>query len=299
MRVPSIVGLVVSVLAVLPPAAAAQGEPLCKLGGSYEYQATLGPLLSPPSNSRGPLYPGGGAWGAAREALGAQYAGLWADSIRQGWSVALAPGPLDAQSARAAILDALRARFEPANVGYLDATLALYPTPYGEAELSAIQQQLLPVMEANRDLISGAGIDCFETDAFRVMVDIGPDATPDVVARTEAIVAPYGDRVFVRYGRGWLQAAAAPGLAIPPIRLADYVTLPAAGRCVRGRTVGVKAARRSDLRNVTLTAGRRRVTATAGKRARLALKARSTTITVRVRLRDGRTATRTLAFKRC
>ena len=68
---------------------------------------------------------------------------------------------------------------------------------------------------------------------------------------------------------------------------------------MRGRAIGVRAKASNELRSVTLAAGKRQVTATAGKRARLRLKSRTTKVTVTVTLSDGRTATKTVTYRRC
>jgi hypothetical protein len=79
---------------VVPSSAAAQAEPSCPPPNgpqSYDYQAALSPYLTTWSDSAGTHNPNGGAGGAARRAVGVQFTGFWADTARQGWSVAFAP----------------------------------------------------------------------------------------------------------------------------------------------------------------------------------------------------------------
>jgi hypothetical protein len=90
-----------------------------------------------------------------------------------------------------------------------------------------------------------------------------------------------------------------PIAVAPPVQIARYATVPRATRCVRGRAVGVRAANDTALRWVRLSAGKRGVTARRGKRAQLALKRRSTRVTLTVRLRDGRTGTQSFTYRRC
>lgn len=283
-------------------------------GGSTAYQAVLSLLVSPPTlhPQNVPLHPGGGASGAVEQALGAQRAILWLDTPRQGWTVAVAPGLLDLPAARAAILTALGERFSAEQVTYLDERLTLLPTPYSWAELTAVERQVPGLLPPG--LLSSMGISCDASDAVRLEIMIGPAGTPDVVAQVQAALGRFGDMVYVSYDHGFpthpvgqvpappLAPAPAPAPARIPAaapRIAEYVTVPRTGRCVRGRAVGVSVKKRADVRSVTLAAGKRRVTARSGKRARLALKQRSTRVTVTVKLRDGRAATKTLTYTRC
>ena len=92
-----------------------------------------------------------------------------------------------------------------------------------------------------------------------------------------------------------------PGIPAAPraLRLADYATLPRPSRCVRGRTIGVRVAKRSDVRSVTLAAGARKVFAKSGRRARLAFKGASMKVSLTVKLLDRRAVSQTYTFKRC
>ena len=290
---------VVGAVAVLPSPAAAQSGPLCPLdgGGSYAYQAALLPLIG------GGSAPGGAGVAAARAALGAQYGGAFYDTPRQGWSVALAPGALDLTAARAAVVQALGAHFAPADAAFIEQQLNVLPTPYSEADLQAVQAQITPLVGP---LISSVGIGCHETDGFRVRVGV-TGSTPDVVAHVSGLMAPFGDKVYVRYGDP--VAVPVPGVvdpedlarqnAVRAPRVGAYATLPKAGKCVRGRAIGVRAKATEELRSVTLAAGKRRVTAASGKRARLRLTSRATKVQVTVTLSDGRTAAKTVTYRRC
>jgi hypothetical protein len=293
----------------LPSEASAQdGSPMCPLsGGSTAYQEPLGHMVSPPTviATGVPMYPGGGASQAAYEALGAQHVNLWLDTPRQGWSVAFSPGPLDATTARAAILERLATRFTPDQVAYLDQHLTLLPTPYSHAELRAVASQLAGLVGG--DLFSHAAIGCRLSDAVRVELAIAPEGTPEVIARVQAAIAPFGDLVRVVYGAGFPHALAgtvpipSPGTppAPRPVSVSAYATLPKPSRCVRGKAISVKAASSSELVSISLAAGARRASAKPGKRARLALKRRTTSVKVTVTLRDGRTATQTVTYRRC
>jgi hypothetical protein len=298
MRTVSAVVLAGACLA-LPSTASAQSSPLCPLdgGGSYAYQAALLPLIG------GGSAPGGAGVASARAALGAQYGGAFYDTPRQGWSVALAPGALDITAARAAIVQALGAHFAPADAAFIEQHLNVLPTPYSEADLQAVQAQITSLVGP---LINSVGIGCHETDGFRVRVGVTGD-TPDVVAHVSGLMAPFGDKVYVRYGDPVIVAGVgevtpedlARENALRAPRVGAYATLPKAGKCVRGRTIGVRAKASKELRSVTLAAGKRHVSATAGKRARLRLTSRATKVTVTVTLSDGRTATKTVTYRRC
>ena len=268
-----------TILAV-PSSAAA--DPLCPLGGGPP-AAALAPLMS-------------GADAAAKQALGSQYGGTWADTPRQGWSVAIAPGALDATTGKAATIAALTGE----HAAYLSERLTVLPTLYGWDEISAVRDQVAALQPSAPDLIAGVGLSCAFSDAWRAVVSIGPAETPDVVARTQALLAPFGDRVHVQYGTGFARPAilVSPA-AVPAVNARQYATVPRTARCVRGKAIGVRAADDAALRSVTLTAGKRSVTAKRGKRAQLVLKSRSTRVTLTVSLRDGRTATETVTYRRC
>jgi hypothetical protein len=239
----------------------------------------------------------------ARATLGAQYGGLFFDTPRQGWTVALAPGALDLSAARAALVQALGTHFAAADVALLEQHLNVLPTPYSEADLLAVQAQIASLVGP---LINSTGISCNETDGFRVRVGVTGD-TPDVVAHVSGLMAPFGDKVYVRYGDPVIVPAIgevkpedlARQNALRAPRVGAYATLPKAGKCVRGREIGVRAKASKELRSVTLAAGKRHVTATAGKRARLRLTSRATKVQVTVTLSDGRTATKTVTYRRC
>ena len=120
-------------------------------------------------------------------------------------------------------------------------------------------------------------------------------------------MAPFGDKVYVRYGDPVIVPTIgevkpedlARQNAVRAPRVGAYATLPKAGKCVPGRTIGVRAKATEELRSVMLAAGKRRVTAASGKRARLRLTSRATKVQVTVTLSDGRTATKTVTYRRC
>lgn len=298
--------------AAAPSAAlAADTPPMCDFtsGGDYSYQQRLGPFLSAVASSATPGAPptvsGGQAGDAARTVLGAQYVMLWADTQRQGWAVAFSPGTHDATTARVAIDAYLASRVSAADKDYLMGALTLLPTPYSLAELTAVQDALYP-LGAIPAFASGGGITCQHSDGVRVEVGIADPETPELRAQAEAWVAPYGDKVRLRFGVG--RAVPAIGstpiptapleTAKPALRLRDHVALPATTRCVRGGTLTVKAAGQ-QVRKLRLAAGARAAFGKPGKPAKLKLKARRTKVAVTVTLKDGRTATQTVTYRRC
>jgi hypothetical protein len=336
-------------VALVPSAALAQSAPMCPLvpdddPATYAYQRELSPLITPgaATDSDQPEYPGGGAQGAAQEALGAQFVMLWLDTPRQGWTVAFAPGALDATSARAAIRQALQSRFDAAKLGYLDQRLTVLPTPYRIDELKPVQDQVAAIAQTDgAGFISGAGITCLSSDAVRVEVTLVPKETPETAARAQALFDRFGDLVRVRYGVpipvagvGTTPPSTVPGTVIrgdggnldtpesainaprgtptsttrqsgtsgrngTKLRVGAYAKWPKTSRCVRGRSIGIKAAKSETLKSIAIKAGKRTVTAKPGRTARFALRSRTTKLTVKVTLRDGRTATQTVTFKRC
>jgi len=278
----------------------------------YSYQAALGALL-----------PAGET--AARQATGAQYTMLWLDPVRQGWHIAIAPGPLDAAAARAAIVAALQAALPAADATYLADRLEVGDEPYSEADLKAVQSGVIADLQA-ADLHVGVSVGfglCQLSDNVRVEVMLYSDSTPAIVAAVTALLAPYGDKVRLGVsptgppqpadaalpGRGTPapQATPTPKTPVPtarPVAFARYVTLPVARRCVRGAVahVALLPATRQAVRSVTVTvAGHRRTLTAARLRAPLAVRlgARRTAIRVAVALRDGRGAQRTVTLTRC
>ncbi|HEY6890182.1 MAG TPA: hypothetical protein VI300_20430, partial [Solirubrobacter sp.] len=224
-----------------------------------------------------------------------------------------APGPLDAAAARAAIVRELAADFTPEQIASLQPQLNVIADKYSEAELNAAWEQIkLIVTGSGFDMTSMFG--CFDAEAWRITVTRGlvPELTPEIKAETEALFAQFGDKVVIRYVPHTTAAipvgdpglAPAPGTVVagPPfvdrraLRMRDFVSRPGTGRCLRG-ALAVKAKR--GVKSVRLTAGKRHATAAAGERARLALKQRSTRVTVTVTLQDGRSASQKLVYRRC
>lgn len=306
--------LVGAACAAVPGTAHAQGATLCdfRSSGDYTYQQRLGPFLSPLTSAAIPGTPqtvtGGQAGDAARTVLGDQFVMLWADTPRQGWSVAFSPGAHDAATARAAIDAYLASRVSAADRDYLMGALTLLPTPYGKAELDAIVNTLVPVAMDPGGILSGLGVSC-EGTRVHVAVSVIPQETPEVRAQVEALVGGYGDKVSVRYGVPRPEPVRAPIGSTPPlppggveratvpVRLLDHVSLPAAARCVRSGTLTVRAGK--DVRKLRLAAGMRKAFGKPGRPARLKLKARRTKVAVTVTLADGGTATQTFTYRRC
>jgi hypothetical protein len=305
--------LVLAAVAAVPSTARAESEPMCPyvpvdMAEAIEFQRPLVPYISAmiavPSGERR----GGEAGDAARTVLGAQFVSLRIDNVRKGWTVAYSPGAHDATTARAAIREVLAARLDPAAVDYLDRLLLLQPTRYSRAELEPIQEQLFAVMQAEQGLFSMMAIGCGWSDAYRVEISVGDPETPELRARAEAHLAPFGDKVVVRYGTGW--ARAEPGIVPgpppstplpkpetqqrPTPKVREFVTLPRTSRCAR--TVGAKPRAGLGVKRVRLQIGKR---ASAGKAPRIKLKSRRSQVTVTVTLADGSKAVEVLTYRRC
>ena len=252
-----------------------------------------------------------GASGAAREALGPQFAMLWVRRSLQGWVVGLAPGPLEPAPARAAIVEALGRRYSPEEVAYLADRLHISRQPYGEAELRPIADQIGNAARAYR-LPTGIGIRCTLSDAFRVEVTLfNPERSPELLERAQAIVAPFGDRV--RLEDSFLGPApitnvplSPPPTVVPPAPepVGRYVAMANGRRCIRGPIVrvAVRSARRSEVSALTVRAGAYRRTIRAPRLTqaiRVNLRGRRSRVEVSVRLRDGRLARETVTLTRC
>jgi hypothetical protein len=186
----------------------------------------------------------------------------------------------------------------------MDAKLRLIAGAYSEADLLPVQAQV-PAIATETGWKLDAGIGCTPTGDWGLTVTrYGVASTPEVLAETEARFAPFGDRVHLRYCECVItpaaltlpapQPAPSPAPQPAPIRVGDYVKRPVTSRCIHGRTLSVSV--KAGAKSVRLRAGKRHAS---GKRARLALKQRTTRVTVTVTLRDGRTASQTLTFRRC
>lgn len=307
--------------AVLGGAARADAASLCPFAAG-EYPWTLVPFLNDPAPT--PPTPGGppppppvstngGANGAAREALGAQFSGLWLNSGVQGWVVGLAPGPLNAAAARSAIVERLRTRFSESDVAYLDSRLYLDAQLYGEHELQAARDGIESALRADPDRPPwSSSVGCRLSAVRRVEIGVYNTATPEQIERVTAVAAPYGDRVRVEllpYGPPPPAPIGPPLMAPPPrvppapVSFGRHVKMAILRRCVRGRTVRI-AARASQPAVGALTvraSGRSRTIA--GRRLvqplTVTLTGRRTKVVVTVLLADGRTATRTVTYTRC
>ena len=178
----------------LPSGALAQGGTALCVGPKSSAEAAGQAALLPYLGNRS-------AEAAASAALGAQYVGSWWDARHQGWAVALSPGALDVETGKAAILAELTARFPPDAAALLSSTLAVYPTRYSGTELVAAHEHVIAMAVAQPDFVTGHGISCHDSDAYRVLVWIGPEATPEVVARATALFGGLGDIVRLEYGR--------------------------------------------------------------------------------------------------
>jgi hypothetical protein len=304
--------LVLAALAALPASARAQETPMCTHGTSewnamLAFQSKISPYLSKVRLIGTGADAGGEAKDAVQAVLGPQFTYLWLDNQRLGWSVAFSPGAHDATSARAAFRAALVGRLTPAEIDYLDSTLLLLPTPHALADLEALRAPLFALMQSERGLFSSLMLGCDWSDGVRVQVGVGESETPELRARTEALLAPYGDKVRVRYGQGWPQPAIgavtpepqtpAPQQR-PTLKVRDYVSLPRTSRCVRGGAVSAKP-RVAGVERVRLAVGKRSVAARSGRTARLRLKSKRSQVTVTVILSDGASAIEHLTYRRC
>jgi len=319
--------VVASICAVAVPGAASAAAPACApSAGPYEYQAGLlafmndpapAPPTAPASMSRMSGATGGGATGAAREALGDQFTMLWFNSTLQGWVVGVAPGPLDLQQARAAIVDRLSARFAPDDVAFLAQRLHLDAQPYRESELKATQAGVQADLTAAGLGVAwsvGYGL-CQLSDAIRVEIGLYADSTPEIVERVRALMAPYGDRVRLGVSPHGPPTAMAlpliggaprpPGIAVPaPLSIGRYVSMVSSARCVRGAriNVAVRGAQRGKVALLTVRAnGRRRTIGGARLRSPITVKLthRRTSVVVAVKLRNGLRGERTVTVTRC
>jgi hypothetical protein len=284
-------------LAMAPATARAEG---CVLGGGpYAYQGALSPWLGPSSDHNTD-----GATGAAKEALGAQYAALWLSDAEQGWDVGLAPGALDAAAARTAIGTALAKRFDQARVDFLMSALHVVAQPYGEADLQAVQQQVFALI-TGMGLQSGVGISCTMSDSMRVEATIFTgDAEPTDAQRAAvaAALAPFGDKLRYELRKGAIVPASglAPETNVSTLPLvSSYVRIARAGRCVHAAAITVKTRRNADIKSVTVTSRGRSTTLRPGRSARVKLHRPATKVTVTVKLRNLPGATQTYRYTRC
>ena len=304
--------------------ARAEAAPLCAGGpGPLEYHARLGPLLSgsptlppapppPVAASRSALYPAAGARQVARDALGGQFATLWANNVVQGWVVGVSPGPLEPEPARARSVDGLVPHFTPTDFAFLTERLYVDPQPYSEMEIHATMAQVSADLAAAgiRAVTVRYGL-CTLSDAIRVevMLDIASDAP--TVERVRAILVPYGDRVRLGFSPysgppppvPGESPRPAPALAQPRASVHRYVTMTRPKRCIRGAIARIAVRRGStDVLSLSVQAdGRRRTISGARLRKPLEvrLQRRRTVVEVAVRLRGGRTATKVVTFTRC
>lgn len=310
------------VLGALVGASRADAASLCPIAaGPHEYQSALLPFLNDPAPT--PPTPGGppppppvstngGANGAAREALGAQFSGLWLNSGVQGWVVGLAPGPLNDAAARTVIVERLRTRFSESDVAYLDSRLYLDAQLYGQDELQTARDGVESTLRSEPDRPPwSSSIGCRLSDMRRIEVGIYNTATPEQIQRVTAGLAPWGDKVRIELlAHGPPAPSIGPPIMVPPPRVPPapvafgrHVKMPILRRCVRGNTVRITArASQPPVRALTVrVAGRPRTIA--GRRLVkpliVELRGRRTTVVVTVRLADGRAGTKTVTYSRC
>ena len=322
--------MMVIALGALCAPARADVQPLCRLspGGAIEYQRTLGPLVSgfvlaapapgQPSSPPSSLPSTGiGAGNLAREALGAQFSMYWLSNTVQGWVVGLAPGPLDAAGARAAIVERIAAHYTPDETAHLAERLHVDPQLYSDTELRATQDALVAVLLAEQGPLWSVGGGCRLSDARRVEVTVYSPATPEQFLRVMALAEPYGDKVRIElapHGPPMPAVLLGPPPPQPPqprpqprpqrAPFARHVTMALLRRCVRGREVRIAARRsRPAVRSLEVrVAGRAPRTITGRRLAKplvVTLRARRTKVGVTARLADRRVAVRTVTYTRC
>ena len=277
-----------AVLAITAVDAGAYAPYACRIGddagGDHSYQQRLAPLL-PQADA------------AAREATGGQYGSLWLLTRDQGWHIGLAPGTLSTTQAREAIVNRVRARFPSDDAVYLEDHLRVDEQPYGDADLRAVQDQIAAQMPTGFGWAVGVG--CEHSDARRVEVSLFTDSTPEQRAEVHRVVDPYGDRALVYiYASGpptATSAPAPPAARIAPrrtraVRLRDYLSV---RRTRTAIVVRVKVGRRPEVASVR-AAGKVVWGARLGRTLRLTRRS----VTVTLRLRDGRSTRATFIRSR-
>lgn len=131
----------------------------------------------------------------------------------------------------------------------------------------------------------------------------------------EPLLAPFGDKVALRFDILVFIVPTTPGTPPPPEvkptvhtvptpsvqplapRLRDHVSLPSTAHCVRGGTLSVKPGK--QVARLRLTAGGRAASARDGKAAKLKLKARRTKVAVTATLEDGSVVQQSFNYRRC
>jgi hypothetical protein len=332
-RVVAAVSATAAVLA-LPSGAHAQDLTMCQnLWGSITpgepnvaFQITSGALK---------LRMGDEVTDAVKAVVTTQYSILWVNDRRQGWSVAIAPGDLDVDAAKAAIVDRIQASFTAEQAAFLRDHLSVWATPYAEPDLRAIQDDistraLKPLdqgwgMQASIMCVPGdpaaeagsrAAADGWRVTATLYTGDVEPSA--DLLSQAKAAVESYGDKVRLEVKRGdgrlVLISGAAPIAPVTPVtpppivgskpaplglRVSRYVSI-AHRSCVRGQTVTIKARKPANLRKLTVQTPSRKLTLRPGKSAKVRLAAKGkTTVSVTVVTKGGQTGTQTYTFRRC
>lgn len=293
------VGLLLVLLTVVAPqvASAQERSPCTFDGGSTdpgrEY-ARLGRLVS---DGPGPDLPG---------TLGSQYAKWWLQPRDHNWYVGLAPGSMDLETARARILERVDAHYGGDEARLLRDRLRVVEQPYGHAELSAIQEELVAQVVDRRWGVGWAlGIGCQASPAWRVEFTLYNDSSDAVFEEARSLAAKYGDRVRLQ------RMSSSPPIPVPaaaplaPRRpgVLDVVN-PDPRRCMTRTAVRlrVRLAHRSAIRRMTVVSGGRRAVLGPGRLTRsvpLLLGARRTRIQVAVEFLDGRTARKTFHLRRC
>jgi hypothetical protein len=297
MRV-AVAALVTVGLLVAPATAAAQkGGPCVRDNdGPWQYQSRLNDLLA---QSDDPNSGEGYAEISVHEALGAQFGGLWYSTPDQGWAVGVAPGSLTLAQAHDAIVAELGTRYAGDDLADLVRMLYVYAQLYPEGELRAIQDELtdqLLALDLGVGWTLGVGCEYDGADAWRLVVELFNDSTPEIVTRVQELIAPHGDRV-----RLVVRDTGPPEInddsALTP---RAFVRFARAGRCTRRATVRIRlrGRARQHVRRVTVTvAGHKHRVGRRGLTVRLNRKV--TRVRVTVRLRSGQALRKTYTFRRC
>jgi hypothetical protein len=234
--------------------------------------------------------------------------------------VGLAPGPLDAETAEAAIVQRLAAAgLTPGQVDWVAGSLGIVAQPFGELELDDTRAQVSAAL-SQAGYQAWVSVQC-RGGAYRVVAEIDSLAAPDAMDRAAAVLAPFGDRVRFKpmdilYSGCECASVQPPApLAVegakpspapsrPGTPLASYVSLAKTSRCVNGTEVRVRVrvARRDDVRTVSVSVAGRRMSASGRKLAEgvaVTLRGRRTSLTVSIRLRGGDILSRTYRYTRC
>jgi hypothetical protein len=174
------------------------------------------------------------------------------------------------------------------------------PDAYNEADLRSAADQIT-TLALQKGWNVAVGVGCAKAGFWRVeLTRFALQDSPELRAETEALIAPFGDKVSLSYCPCVITGGSVPTQALPP----SPSTPAAPGRPLDVRDFYSKRCRRGVLRltakngskSLRLSAGKRHA---AGKRVRLRLNRRFTRVKVTVIRKDGGTFAQRVPFKRC